>query len=70
VREQAEKIKAPTLSITGKYDQIVPPFYTQELANLIPTVERAEIPAGHLSYLEKPIDLASMMLTFLLEKQP
>ena len=39
--EQAEKI-IPTLSITGKYDQIVPP-YTQELANLIPTVERAEI---------------------------
>jgi pimeloyl-ACP methyl ester carboxylesterase len=36
VREQAKKIKAPTLSITGKYDQIVPPFYTQELADLIP----------------------------------
>ena len=26
VREQAKKIKAPTLSITGKYDQIVPPL--------------------------------------------
>jgi pimeloyl-ACP methyl ester carboxylesterase len=25
VREHAKKIKAPTLSITGKYDQIVPP---------------------------------------------
>jgi pimeloyl-ACP methyl ester carboxylesterase len=25
VREQAKKIKAPTLSITAKYDQIVPP---------------------------------------------
>ena len=33
VREQAKKIKAPTLSITAKYDQIVPPFYTQELAD-------------------------------------
>ena len=70
MREQAKKIKAPTLSITGKYDQIVPPFYTQELADLIPTAKRAEIPSGHLSFLEKPVDLASAILTFLLEKHP
>ncbi len=70
VREQAKKIKAPTLSITGKYDQIVPPFYTQELAELIPTAKRFEIPSGHLSFLEKPVDLASTMLTFLLQKHP
>jgi len=68
VREQAKKIKAPTLSITGKYDQIVPPFYTQQLADLIPRAKRAEIPSGHLSFLEKPGDLTSAMLTFLLEK--
>ena len=70
VREYANKINAPTLSITGKYDQIVPPFYTQELADLIPTAKSAEIPSGHLSFLEKPVDLASAMLTFLLEKHP
>src|SRR6266436_1307628 len=70
VREQARKIKAPTLSIAGKYDRIVPPFYTQQLADLIPTAKRAEIPSGHLSFLEKPVDLASAMLTFLLEKHP
>jgi len=69
VREQAKKIKPPTLSITAKYDQIVPPFYTQELADLIPRSKRAEIPSGHLSFLEKPFDLTSAMLTFLLEKQ-
>src|SRR5712692_2874934 len=68
VREQAKKIKAPTLSITGKYDQIVPPFYTHELADLIPSAKRAEIPSGHLSFLEKQVDLASAILTFLLEK--
>ena len=68
VREQAKKIKAPTLSITGKYDQIVPPFYTQELADLIPRSKGAEISSGHLSFLEKPGDLTSAMLTFLLEK--
>ena len=70
VREQAKKIKAPTLSITGKYDQIVPLFYTQELADLIHTAKRAEIPSGHLSFLEKPADLGSAMMTFLLEKHP
>jgi len=68
VREQAQKIKAPTLSIAGKYDQIVPTFYTQELADLILTAQRAEIPSGHLSFLEKPVDLASAMLTFLFER--
>ena len=70
VREQAKKIKAPTLSITGKYDQIVPSFYTQELADLIPSAKRVEIPSGHLSFLEKPTDLASAILPFLLEKHP
>ena len=70
VREQAKKVKAPTLSIAGKYDQIVPPSYTQDLADLILPAKRAEIPSGHLSFLEKPADLASAMLTFLLEKHP
>jgi 3-oxoadipate enol-lactonase len=70
VREQAQKIKAPTLSIAGKYDQIVPTFYTQELADLILTAQRDEIPSGHLSFLEKPVDLASAMLTFLFERHP
>ncbi len=70
VREQAKKVKAPTLSITGKYDQIVPPFYTRELADLIPTAKRVEIPSGHLSFIERPVDLTSVMLTFLLEKHP
>jgi 3-oxoadipate enol-lactonase len=70
VREQAQKIKAQTLSIAGKYDQIVPTFYTQELADLILTAQRAEIPSGHLSFLEKPVDLASAMLTFLSERHP
>jgi 3-oxoadipate enol-lactonase len=66
VREQARKIKTPTLSITGKYDQIVPPFYTQELADLIPAAKTTEILSGHLSFLENPVDLASAMLAFLL----
>jgi 3-oxoadipate enol-lactonase len=70
VREHARKIQAPTLSIAAKYDQIVPPFSTQELADFISGAKRAEIPSGHLSFLENPVDLASAMLTFLLEKHP
>ena len=70
VREQAKKIKAPTLSITGEYDQIMPPIYTQELADLIPSAKKAEIPSGHLSFLEKPVDLAAAMSTFLVQKHP
>ena len=70
VREQAKKIKAPTLAITRKYDQIVPPFYTQELADFIPAAKKGGIPSGHLSFLEKPADPASAMLTFLLGKHP
>jgi len=70
VREQAKKINAPTLSIAGKYDQIVPPIYTEELADLIPGAKKAEIPSGHLSFLEKPADLAAATLTFLLHKHP
>jgi 3-oxoadipate enol-lactonase len=70
VREHAKKIKAPTLSITGKYDQIVPPIYTDELTDLIPDVRKTEIPSGHLSFLEKPGDLAAATLTFLLQKHP
>jgi pimeloyl-ACP methyl ester carboxylesterase len=49
---------------------LLPTFYTQELADLIPSAKRAEIHSGHLSFLEKPVDLASAMLTFLLEKHP
>jgi len=70
VREQAKKINAPTLSITGKYDQIVPPIYTEELADLIPSAKKAEISSGHLSFLEKPVDLAAATLTFLLQEHP
>jgi pimeloyl-ACP methyl ester carboxylesterase len=70
VREQAQKVKVPTLVITGKYDQIVPPIYTEELTHLIPGAKRAEIPSGHLSFIEKPVDLALAMVTFLLEKHP
>lgn len=65
VREAAEKIVAPTLSITAKQDQIVPGRYSGLLADLIPNARRAEIDSGHLSFLEQPTQLASAISAFL-----
>lgn len=64
VREQARKVSAATLVITAKQDQIVPPVYSEELSNLIPGAKRVELNSGHLSFLEKPVDLASVFLDF------
>jgi 3-oxoadipate enol-lactonase len=68
VRAQAPKIKVPTQIIIGKYDQIVPPTCSEYLASLIPKSKKAEISSGHLSFLEKPLDLASAILCFYREQ--
>lgn len=64
VREHAKSIKVPTLVITAKHDQIVPPDYSRELADLIPHASKAELDSGHLTFLEKPLDLATAILRF------
>jgi pimeloyl-ACP methyl ester carboxylesterase len=69
VRAQAQKIKAPTLLITGKYDHIVPSAYSEDLASLIPNSKKVEISSGHLSFLEKPLDLAAAILRFYKDEQ-
>ena len=65
VREQARSIKVPTLVVTAKHDQIVPPEYSYEMAGLIPHATTAEVDAGHLTFLERPLDLANVILRFL-----
>jgi len=61
VREYARRIKCPALLITAMHDQIVPPAYSE---NLIPGAKTIELDSGHLIFLEKPVDLASAILTF------
>jgi pimeloyl-ACP methyl ester carboxylesterase len=61
VREYAARIKRPALLITGKHDQIVPPAYSEKLVSDAKTVE---LDSGHLIFLEKPVDLASAILSF------
>ncbi len=61
VREYATRIQTPTLLITAKHDQIVPPAYSE---NLVPGAKTLELNSGHLIFLEKPVDLASAILSF------
>jgi pimeloyl-ACP methyl ester carboxylesterase len=61
VREYAAGIKTPTLLITAKHDQIVPPAYSD---NLVPDAKTLELDSGHLIFLEKPVELASAILSF------
>jgi len=61
VREYAARIKTPTLLITAKHDQIVPPAYSE---NLVPDAKALELNSGHLIFLEKPVELASAILSF------
>ena len=61
IREYAAKIKTPTLLITAKHDQIVPPAYSE---NLVPDAKTVELNSGHLIFLEKPVELASAILSF------
>jgi 3-oxoadipate enol-lactonase len=61
VRKYAARIKTPALLITAKHDQIVPPAYSE---NLVPGAKTIELDSGHLIFLEKPVDLASAILSF------
>src|SRR4029077_16415001 len=61
VREYAARIKTPALLITAKHDQIVPPAYSE---NLVPDAKTIELNSGHLILLEKPVELASAILSF------
>ena len=61
VRKYTARIKAPTLLITAKHDQIVPPAYSE---NLVPDAKTVELNSGHLIFLEKPVELASAILSF------
>jgi len=64
IRDAATRVKAPALVITAKHDQIVPPDYSEDLARLIPQASRSELDCGHLTFLERPTELATALLEF------
>src|SRR6201994_4554184 len=66
IRDYAARIKTPTLLVTAKHDQIVPPAYSE---NLVADAKTLELDSGHLIFLEKPVELASAILSFSNDKQ-
>lgn len=64
IRDTATRVKVPALVITAKYDEIIPPAYSEDLARLIPQASRSELDSGHLTFLERPGELATALLEF------
>lgn len=66
VRDALQDIRCPTLVAVGDQDSETPPSYSRHLANGIPGARYEEIRgAGHLSNLEKPDDVNSLVAEFL-----
>ena len=58
-------LRVPTLVVSGTDDRLTPPAHAEELAKAIPGAELAYVPgAGHLPYLESPVEFASRVLPF------
>jgi len=62
------QIRVPTLAVTGTEDHLVPPANSDRLAALIPGARLVRIPGcGHMVPLEKPRELARILLAFFAE---
>lgn len=67
LRDEAKKIRIPTLFIWGEDDQITPLAEAREMSNRIPaSVVRVVKNAGHFSYLDQPEKVAQLAEEFLL----
>lgn len=65
VGDQARRIAKPTLVIGCTHDAMVPSAHARELAALVPGARYKEMATGHLAPLEKPEELARLILDFL-----
>ncbi len=64
--DRLDRIKAPTLIITGKKDLLIPPVNSKILAQRIPDAELLEIPGGgHLILVEQPRAFNRAVIDFL-----
>jgi pimeloyl-ACP methyl ester carboxylesterase len=61
-------LKTPTLVVCGQHDELTPPRYSQFLADQIPNAVLRIIPdAGHMVMLEKPQEMAAILVKQLAE---
>lgn len=63
-RDQLSLISAPTLVLSGKYDFICPPRWSEELTAAIPNAQRTHFTdAGHFAHVEVPEDFVQSMVS-------
>ncbi|KAA2255347.1 alpha/beta hydrolase [Solihabitans fulvus] len=65
ISEYLPDIKAPTLVVAPKEDQLVPIRYARQLHEAIPGSEYVEIDSGHLVAVEEPAELLRIVDEFL-----
>lgn len=66
LRDEAKKIRIPTLFIWGEDDQVTPLAEAREMSNRISASQvRVVKEAGHFSYLDQPQQVATLAMEFL-----
>jgi 3-oxoadipate enol-lactonase len=65
LRSDAARVAAPTLVVTGTHDPATPPGDGQWLSEQIAGSQYVELPAAHLSNVERAADFNHAVLTFL-----
>ena len=65
-QEELKKIQAPTLLTVGADDILTPPFFSEEIATLVPGATMQIIEdCGHITFLEKPRENSEIIAAFL-----
>ncbi|MEU2543427.1 alpha/beta fold hydrolase [Streptomyces iakyrus] len=65
VRSDLAGIAVPTLVVVTTADPLISPALQRQLAAAIPTAETAELPTGHLPFVERPQEWLKLMTDFL-----
>ncbi|MFJ4978049.1 alpha/beta fold hydrolase [Streptomyces coeruleorubidus] len=65
VRDDLAAIAVPTLVVVTTADSLVPATLQHELAAAIPGVQIAELPTGHLPFVERPTEWLELITEFL-----
>jgi 3-oxoadipate enol-lactonase/4-carboxymuconolactone decarboxylase len=66
LHEAARAVSVPTLCVAGEFDGSTPPAMVRALADLVPGARFHLMPdTGHLPCLQRPAELADLMLGFL-----